>query len=95
MPWEHVSKRLSLWGTPTDCKELLLVADFEKSSEEAAIRAVVLSKEGSLTYSFSAAARMQLRCRQREGTHDGDYLYEAYPEVMKTGVFKLLASNSG
>lgn len=83
-------------GTPTDCKELLLVADFEKSSEEAAIRAVVLSKEGSLTYSFfrsrENAAQMPAPGRV---LMTGDYLYEAYPEVMKTGVFKLLASEFG
>lgn len=83
-------------GTPTDCKELLLVADFEKSSEEAAVRAVVLSKEGSLTYSFfrscENAAPMPAAGRALMA---GDYLYEAYPEVMKTGVFKLLASEFG
>lgn len=79
-------------GSPTECKELLLSVEFGSEHAEPLVEAVVFG---------TAACRVAFR-RSEEGAapmplcdgplRPGQYIYEAYPEVMKTGMFKLLAA---
>lgn len=92
---DNLSRAVAV-GTPTDCKELLLVLDFTQRSAEPEIEALVLAAGKRQSYSFlrSAENAMEMPAFGPVLKAD-DYLYEAYPEVMKTGVFKLLAKEFG
>ncbi len=92
----HVTAAVAL-GTPTDCKELLIVVDFDMDSpQEPLIEAVVLTKDGEVRYSYYRSAENSAEMPLGSAALKvGDYLYEAYPEVMKIGVYKLLAAQFG
>lgn len=89
----HLRRAIAI-GTPTDCKELLLDVDFTRNTDEPIVEAVVISGENILSYNY-------LRSNENsapmppvvEAVGQGEYVYEAYPEIMKTGVFRLLAAD--
>ncbi len=92
---KYLSKAVAV-GTPTDCKELLLVLDFSCPSVEPEIEALVLTADKKHSYKFFRSVENAMEMPAFGPVlKTGDYLYEAYPEVMKTGVFKLLAKDFG
>lgn len=92
---KYLSRAVAV-GTPTDCKELLLVLDFSNPSNEPEIEALVLAAEKKHSYRFLRSIENAMEMPVFGPVFKaGDYLYEAYPEVMKTGVFKLLAKDFG
>ena len=84
-------------GTTTECKELFITIDFEAEVTEPVIEGVTLLPDGgAVKFSFTrtredSAAMPRLTAPLKEG----DFIFEAYPAVMKTGVFKLLADSYG
>ena len=83
-------------GTPTECKELFVIIDFANQPDSPVIEAVTLWADGASTFAFTRAEEESAPMPAQGRTlQTGDYIYEAYPAVMKTGVFKLLASQYG
>ncbi len=83
-------------GTPIECKELLIIIDFDREVEETIIEAVTLSRDGNSTFSFThreeeSAPMPALNAPLKAG----DYIYESSPALMKAGAFKLVASTFG
>ncbi len=83
-------------GTPTECKELLILVDFRTQTEEPLIEAVTLRQEGSEIFSFKASVERDTPAPEiAVKLSEGAYIYEASPSLMKTGAFKLLAREYG
>ncbi|MDE6573861.1 MAG: class I SAM-dependent methyltransferase [Muribaculaceae bacterium] len=80
-------------GTPTECKELLLVMDFEASdNNKTLVEAVTLRPQGSETFAYTLEEERELPMPGASGDlKAGDFLYEPSPSLMKSGAFKVLA----
>lgn len=79
-------------GTPTECKELFFLIDFESQVSEPNIEAVTLTPSCAITFAFlrskeDAAVMPQPTPRVKSG----DYIYEPYPAMMKVDSFKIIA----
>ncbi len=81
--------RVIATGTPTECKELMVIVDFEAEPEATLINAVTIP--GPATEPFTQ--------EQERGCglppvcsipKEGGYVFEPFPAVMKTGEFRLL-----
>ena len=83
-------------GTPTECKELFFLIDFESQLPEPGIEAVTLTPSGAINFSFlrskEDAAAMPSPASPVKA---GDYIYEPYPAMMKLDAFKLIADTFG
>lgn len=81
-------------GTPTECKELDIVCEFNKPIGEPLIRAVTLGPDFQSTFEFTkaeeAAAKTEFGVPK-----PGDYIYDPYPTVMKAAPMKLLGERFG
>jgi len=82
-------------GTPTECKELLAIVDFKEPKEQPLIEAVTLTPTGASTFAFTA--RKEAESPMPAGTQPspGEYIYEPYPALMKSGAFKTIAAAYG
>lgn len=79
-------------GTPSECKELVIVIDTGSSASETIIKAVTLTPAGAEIFSFTRTG--ELSAGLPEPAHPvkaGDYIFEPSPCVMKAGPFALLA----
>lgn len=88
---------LYVLGTPTECKELLALVDFDDAQrhrDNIMVEAVTISADAECVF----------RCtRSEEMTADavygrprgGDYVFEPYPAVMKAGATRLVAARYG
>lgn len=89
--------RLIVLGTPTECKELVAVVDFDHAPSEkdsVAIDAVTIGKHDICEFRCTRAEEMvadAIYGRPRTG----DYLCEPYPAVMKAGAVRLVAERFG
>lgn len=85
-------------GTPTECKELVVLADFSRGSGdvEPTIHAVTLTEaaETEFDYRRSEEAATEITY-DRCGLTPGDILYEPFPATVKAGGVKLLARRYG
>lgn len=83
-------------GTPTECKELFFLIDFESQPSEPDIEGVTLTPSGAVTFAF-------MRSKEDAATipaatapvKAGDYIYEPYPVMMKVDAFKIIADSFG
>lgn len=85
-------ERIMAVGTPTECKELLIVADLEADTDNTIVEGVTL--HGGTASRMSFTLEEERRAPMPEAMRPlgaGDYIYEAWPAVMKTGAFKVLA----
>ncbi len=82
-------------GTPAECRELLVLADFDRSAAQSArLHCATLAGEETAVFSFTAEEERAARVRYSIPA-EGDYLYEPYPSVMKMQPFKLLCQRFG
>ena len=81
-------------GTPTECKELLILVNFDNPATETIIEAVTLSAAcpEARTFAFTQTQERDCAAPQQSAIEVGDYIYEPSPALMKTGAFKLIAS---
>lgn len=92
----HKPLSIAAIGTPTECKELFVIIDFETEPEATLIEAVTLTADEATTLAFTRAEEESApMLAPGRALQTGDYIYEAFPTVMKTGGFKLLASQYG
>jgi len=86
-------------GTPTECKELVAVIDFEeayRSTAPTVIKAVTLTPDGGATdFAFTAAQETAAPAPSYALPDCGEYIYEAWPALMKSGASKLLCERFG
>lgn len=83
-------------GTPTECKELLAIVDFEYEGTEPLIEAVTLREDAPATiFSFRRSEEAAAPMPQQSAVKAGDYIYEASPAMMKVGPPRLLAERYG
>ena len=82
-------------GTPTECKELLIVVDFESETkaESTHIKAVTLLPDGSVsTFAFTHQQERDAAAPSVvEELSEGSFICEPNPMLMKTGAFRLVA----
>lgn len=80
-------------GTATECKELLVLIDFEAEGDYTTmIEAVTLTADGADTFAFTAESERSAEMPDAgKQLSEGDFIYEPSPCLMKTGAFKLLA----
>ncbi len=81
-------------GTPTECKELDIVCDFNKDVDAPSIRAVTLGADFESEFRFTKAEEANATAIMGIPSQ-GDYVYDPYPAVMKAGPMKLLADRFG
>lgn len=85
-------------GTPTECKEVVVLVDFAAPSDgETMVEAVTLHADGHAdTFSFlrSAENAAEFKAGPR-AVAVGDYIFEPSPSMMKVGASKLLAQAYG
>ena len=82
--------RVIACGTATECKELIAVVDFKLLNQTPKIEGVTLPLDAE----FSFTQEQERLCGLPEMIRlpkEGAYVCEAYPTVMKTGAFRLLA----
>jgi hypothetical protein len=90
----NVSRIIAL-GNHSECKELIALMDFDKTTDDVMIEAITLDNEGGQRiFSFAEHDDDQAAVTYATST-EGAYLYEPYPATMKAGAFKLLASKFG
>ena len=89
--------RIIALGTPTECKELIAVVDFDFDVDQTLIEATTIAADGTAsTFAFTAAQERETPMPEASAAvKPGDYVYEASPALMKTGAFKLVASRYG
>ncbi|MDE6525711.1 MAG: class I SAM-dependent methyltransferase [Muribaculaceae bacterium] len=83
-------------GTATECKELVILVVFDNKQAQTLIEAVTIHGQGADTFTFTS--QQEKECAAPEAMPPllpGDYIYEAYPSLMKTGAHKLVASRFG
>lgn len=84
-------------GTPTECKELLVIIDFACVTETPIVKAVTLSagmEAEVFEFTLPAEHDCPMHAAMAEPA-EGEYIYEASPAAMKSGAFKLLAARYG
>ncbi len=85
-------------GTPTECKEVVVLVDFVAGAPaETLVEAVTLRADGTAdTFSFLRSAENDAPfISGARPIAVGDYIFEPSPSLMKTGVLKLLANAYG
>lgn len=86
-------------GTPTECKELLMVVDFaSEAPAEPVLEAVTLKTDGSGASTFAFARSRELDAAPapyKPAPACGNIVCEPYPAVMKMAPFRLLAHTYG
>ncbi len=83
-------------GTPTECKELLVLVDFAKAATTSLIEAVTVTGDAATTFAFTAQQEKDAPdAPLMADPAEGDYIYEPSPALMKSGAFKLLAARYG
>ena len=88
----NITESVIVLGTQTECKELVIVINFKHETESPIIRCVTLSNNGTAEISFTLSEENILDIRSGRPLEPGDYIYEPYPSVMKSGAFNLLAN---
>ncbi len=78
-------------GTPTECKELLILVDFKAKVETTLIESVTVAKEDVRTFSFTYEEEQSIAMPSGFMPVKGSYIYEPSPSLMKTGAFKVLS----
>lgn len=84
-------------GTPTECKELLVVVDFAEAAPQTRIEAVTLSADGPVS-SFAFTQQEEREAPSPavvEMLAEGAFICEPNPMLMKTGAFRLVARRYG
>lgn len=84
---------VNVYGTTRECKELVLILDFDRSSCPIKVSAITVGHGFRDEVVFDGLYDSE-SCNYRLPVV-GDYLYEPYPAVMKTGCFNQLASKFG
>ena len=90
----YVPSRVIALGTSTECKELVVVIDFDRPAAETLTEAVTAGGRASFAYK----ADEERDCAKPEVCAEvkaGAFLFEPYPAAMKAGGFKLMAAASG
>ncbi len=83
-------------GTPTECKELVLLIDFEAQQPATLIEAVTVRGDSADTFAFTAEQeRDSTPVEPMKALSPGDYIYEASPALMKAGAHRLVAARYG
>ncbi|MBD5218628.1 MAG: hypothetical protein HDS72_00065 [Bacteroidales bacterium] len=83
-------------GTPTECKELMMLIDFgAEAPYSTMIEAVTLTADGAETFAFTADAERNAEMPATAPLAEGNYIYEPSPCLMKTGAFRLVADRYG
>lgn len=90
-----ITESIIILGTPTECKELVIIANFERHTETPLIRCTTLSQASSAEVLFRLSDESIYGLQINRSLQSGDYIYEAYPSVMKSGAFSLLANKYG
>ncbi len=85
--------RIYVTGTPTECKELLAVVDFDTTASPV-IEAVTLSDKTDSRFAFTPQEEKD-SVPEYSIPENGMYLLEPYPAVMKSGGFSVLSSRFG
>ncbi|MDE6206516.1 MAG: class I SAM-dependent methyltransferase [Muribaculaceae bacterium] len=79
-------------GTPTECRELLVIVNFKEETAATLIEAVTLTADDSTTYAFTRSNEEDEPMPQAAPIAADDYICEPWPTVMKTGAFRTLAA---
>ncbi|MBD5234505.1 MAG: hypothetical protein HDS65_10075 [Bacteroidales bacterium] len=83
-------------GTPTECKELLVIVDFKAEPRETLVEAVTVSGDAATTFAFTREQEKDAPdAPALDAPAEGDYICEPSPALMKSGAFKLLAVRYG
>ncbi len=85
-------------GTPTECKELIAVVDFEAGEAgEPMVRAVTLLADGTaVEFNYTAAEERDAGpVASGPGVAKGMYICEPYPATMKSGAHRALGRRFG
>ncbi len=77
-------------GTPTECKELVIVCDFNDNVPETMRHAVTVGNGVTYMFSFTAGQESAAECSYGM-PEAGGFLYEPSPSAMKAGGVKILA----
>lgn len=81
-------------GTPTECRELDFIVDFDNQSEESLLKAVTIG--GGEPFSFTRTGEREAPVPEfSDACGAGDMIFEPYPAVMKLAPFRLLAARYG
>lgn len=79
-------------GTPTECKELVIVTDISNEPQETEFKAVTISGDTVNEFSFTRISEAEAPFPAPDShIKAGDFVYEPYPAVMKAGGLKILA----
>lgn len=81
-------------GTPTECKELMIVID-EAASSDPEIKSVTLTNANMWEFSFHTTQESSVELTDFALPRPGDILYEPFPSIMKSGAMKLIATKFG
>lgn len=84
-------------GTPTECKELLVVVDFAETAAQTRIEAVTLGPDGTVS-SFAFTQQEEREAPPppvMDELSEGAFICEPNPMLMKTGAFRLVALRYG
>ncbi len=83
-------------GTPTECKELLIMVDFKAAQPVTLVEAVTVNGTEARTFAFTREQEKDAPdVPAMEKIAEGDYVYEPSPSLMKSGAFKVLAERFG
>lgn len=88
---------VSAAGTPTECKELVIITVFDApKSDETVIEAVTMMSEDTVIFSFTIEQERTAKpVPVIPPVKAGDVVCEPFPALMKAGAFKLLAERFG
>lgn len=80
-------------GVATECRELLIIIDFNKDIQTTAIEAVTITSSGISTYRISREREDATPLPDSNDAKIGDYICEPWPTVMKIGTIRCLAND--
>ena len=83
-------------GTPTECKELVAVIDFDRPDAPDSVTAVTVFPDGTAdTFSFTPARERAAIAALADEIIPGMLIHEPYPAVMKAGPYRMLCDSFG
>lgn len=86
-------KKIITLGNATECKELIAIKDFDDQTESnPLIEAVTLIGDAIVSFSYTTEEESNAPQPTYSLCKAGNFFYEPYPSVMKTGASKLLAN---
>lgn len=88
----HGCTEIIALGTPTECKELIAVMDFNVTATSPVIKAVTLGRDWESIFSYTSEEENEASMPEQSMPREGDYLFEPFPAVMKLSAQKLLAA---